>query len=125
MGKIAGGTIVVLVDNVPINVFGDWEYALGKKMSVLESGADGHVAEIVEHVIPFIKGTGRDASDLDVIALITADNVPVQFTLENGKVVVMEDCKQLTQGEQKSGDASIALEFKPRGRSVKEILPAG
>jgi len=124
MGKIAGGTISVLVDNVPINVFGDWTYALGSKTSELESGSDGHVADIVTNVVPFIRGTARDVSDLDVLALINSDFVPVQFTLENGKTVVMEDCKQITQGEQSSGDAGIALEFRPRGRSVKEIQPS-
>jgi len=124
MGKIAAGTINVLVDNVTISVFGDWEYALGIKSSELEASADGHVADIVTNMVPFIRGKGRDRSDLDVLALISASDVPVQFTLENGKTVVMENCKQVTQGEQSSGDAGISLEFRSQTRSIKEIQPA-
>ncbi len=120
-GKIAAGTISVLIDNVPYDAVGEFELEISKVSSVPEAGSDGHVANIITNEIPGVTGTIRDSGGLTVAMLDGLENVPVQVQCVNGKTYVFDACNQVLKLSVNTGNSNIPIEFRSMTRSIKEV----
>lgn len=118
MSRIAG-VLFVKIDGTQRDVIGDFTYNLGQVKREMKVGPDkvhGH-SEMPQ--VPFIEGEIRDASDLDVAALLNIINSTITLELANGKTIVLRQAVYAGDGDIGTEEANIQIRFE--GLSAEEV----
>ncbi len=114
-----GGTIYFKVDGDMYMAKGNFTYNLGKTKRSAVVGADGVHGYKAEHQVPFIEGEITDESDLDLAGFLDLTGVTATLELANGKVIVLREAWNASDGTGNSDEGNISIRFE--GMSCEEV----
>ena len=69
--------------------------------------------------IPFLEGIFTDSDETDVAALRDLVDVTVTLTLANGKIIVIEQAVEASDGNGETEEGELTVRFE--GKSAREI----
>lgn len=118
MAKIAG-LIFIKVDGVQYRAKGNYTYNLGKPKREGVAGADGVHGYKETPQIPFIEGEITDSKDLDLSKFLEIDGATVTLELGNGKVILLRDAWNASEGTGNTEEGNISVRFE--GMSAEEV----
>ncbi|MEL6905734.1 MAG: phage tail tube protein [Planctomycetota bacterium] len=120
MAGAVGGRIVVRVNGSPIRCKGNFTYNLGRPMREAVVGTDEVHGFKETPQVAFIEGATTDAADLDLEALVTADDLTVTLDLANGKTIALFEAWFAGEGSVTTEEGEVALRFEAvRGEQVQ------
>ena len=114
-----GGIIFVKVDSQLYRAKGAFDYNIGvpKKEGVV--GHDGVHGYKELPQISFIEGAFTDSEDLNLEALRGITNATVTLELANGKVIVLRDAWEASDGNGNSEEGELEVRFE--GMNGEEV----
>jgi len=114
-----GGTISLTTNGVRRDAKGDFSYNLGLPKREAIVGVDGTHGYKETPQVAFIEGEITDRGDLDLAALLLAEDQTVTLALANGKTIVLRSAWHAGEGTGNTGEGNIAVRFE--GLSAKEV----
>lgn len=114
-----GGIIFLKVDGDQRKAKGNFTYNLGVPKRKEVMGADAFHGFTETPQPAFIEGELTDEAGLDLAAFLSFTDATVTLELANGKVVVLADAFNASDGDVKTEEGNIA--FKAIGKSAQEI----
>lgn len=113
-GKIQFNAGGVLYDCV-----GNFSYNLGSPKREALVGSSGVQGFSEKPQVAFIEGEIRDRIDLDLKALVTAENITVQLVLNVGKSILLNNAWYAGEGTGNSDEANIGIKFESSDPGVE------
>lgn len=114
-----GGLIQFKVDGEQFLAKGNFTYNLGVPKKEQVVGADSVHGFKEMPQVPFIEGAITDTDELDTEALRNLRDVTVTLELANGKVVVIEEACEASDGNGTTEEGELTIRFEgKRGREV-------
>ncbi len=114
-----GGIITFNINGTAFLAKGSFTYNIGvpKKEAVI--GADGIHGFKEMPIVPFIEGQITDTDELDLQALRETRDATCTLQLANGKVIVVEECHEASDGDGTSEEGELQIRMEGiRGREV-------
>lgn len=114
-----GGIIFIKVNGEQYKAVGSFTYNLGlpkREVMVGASGIDGY-KEMPQ--VPFVEGQIRDESALSVESLRKISNATVTLELANGKVIVIREAVEASDGNGTTEEGLLDVRFE--GKSGEEV----
>ncbi len=117
--KRVGGIISLKIDGDMYFAKGDFTYNLGlpKKEGVV--GADRVHGYKETPQIPFIEGEITDRQEVSLEALMGITDSTITLELANGKVIVLREAWNASEGTGNTGEGNIGVRFE--GMSAEEV----
>lgn len=119
MARRIGGIIQLKVDGQALQAKGSFTYNLGVPKRELVVGHDGVHGYKELPQAPSLEGTITDAANLDLQALLEANDVTIVLELANGKIFVMRNAVYVSEGNVTSEEGEIEVMFE--GESAEEV----
>jgi len=119
MGNRRAGTINVQVNGQVYDAVGSFSHNLGRPKKEMLMGADRVHGYKELPQVPFIEGEIRDASDLDVSAMLDGADVTVTIRLANGKTFMLRDAVFCGEGTGDTEEGKYAVRWE--GKSAEEV----
>jgi len=106
------GIFYIKVDGSILEAKGNFTYNLGehKRTAIIGTHKVSGYKEEVQTA--FIEGEVTDASDLDLKALVTLEDVDITLELANGKVIVLRQAWYASEGTANTDEANIGVRFE-------------
>jgi hypothetical protein len=117
--KRIGGLISFKVDGEIFNAKGSFTYNLGKPKKEMVVGSDSVHGYKELPQVAMIEGAITDTQDLDMEAFRDLRDVTVTLELANGKVIVIEEAVEASDGAVTTEEGEAEFKFEgTRGREV-------
>lgn len=113
------GIIYVKVDGQMYSAKGNFQYNIGQVKREAIIGADGVHGYKETPQVAFIEGEFTDDATLDLKAFLNLTNSTMTLELANGKVIVLRNAWNASEGTVGTEEANIAVRFE--GKSGEEI----
>lgn len=114
-----GGILELKLDGSILQAKGSFTYNLGipKKEMVVGSDFVHGFKELPQ--VPYIEGQITDSDELDLEALRRSRDVTVTLNLANGKIIVIEEAIEASDGSGTTEEGELEVRFEGiRGREV-------
>ena len=119
IGNRRAGRISFKVDGTLYEAKGSFSYNLGLDVREAIIGADGVHGYKETPQVSYIEGAVTDREDLDLEALVGADECTVTLELNNGKVVTLSNAWFASEGSGSTDEGEIAVRFESRREAVE------
>jgi hypothetical protein len=119
MGQRRGGIISIKANGVIYDAKGAFTYNLGRPIREAIVGSDGIHDYKETPQVAFIEGAITDRGTLDLEALLDMTDATVTLELANGKVIVLRNAWNASDGTGNTEEGEIPFRFE--GPSAKEI----
>jgi hypothetical protein len=119
MSQRRGGIIQLQIGGVLYDAKGDFTYNLGRALREAVVGADRVHGFTETPQVAFIEGEITDRGNLDLAALVSAEETTVTLGLANGKTIVLRDGWYAGEGTGNTKEGNIGVRFE--GPSGEEI----
>ena len=119
IGNRRAGRISFKVDGTLYEAKGTFSYNLGLDIREAIIGADGVHGYKETPQVSYIEGAVTDREDLDLEALVGADECTVTLELNNGKVVTLSNAWFASEGSGSTDEGEIAMRFESRREAVE------
>lgn len=106
-----GGAISLDLDGELQEAKGNFSYNLGHPKREEIIGADGVHGYKETPQAAYIEGEVTDRGDLNVAALVTAENKTVTLSLGNGKAIVLREAWFSAEGQVQTEEGNIQIKF--------------
>lgn len=113
------GLIQVSVQGEIQDAKGMFTYGFGKPKREGIVGKDGVHGFKETPQVPFIEGVLTDRQTLDVGALFVGEDLTIQLTVGNGKMMILKDGYFAGDGQVTTDEGEIAVRWE--GSSLKEV----
>ena len=120
MERRVGGIIFIKVDGELFNAKGEFTYNLGLPKREGVVGADVVHGYKETPQVPYVEGAITDQSDLDVEALRKIKDATVTLELANGKVIVIREAWEASDGVGSTDEGELEVRFEGmRGEEIR------
>jgi len=109
--RVRGGLLAVKIDGKVYNAVGNFTFNLGKPLRAPLVGATGVDGYSQTAQAAFVEGEIRDGENVDLEALVTANNVTVTLELANGKTLVLANAWYEGEGTGNSQEGNFPVRF--------------
>jgi len=117
--KRIGGIIFLKVGGEGFQAKGSFTYNIGVPKKEMVAGSDSIHGFTEKPQVPFIEGQITDNDELDLQALRQARDITVTLELSNGKVIVVEESVESSDGNGTTEEGELEVRFEGiRGREV-------
>jgi hypothetical protein len=114
-----GGIIEFKVDGEIYQAKGNFTYNIGIAKKEMIVGSDGVHGFKETPQVPFIEGAITDSDELDLATFRSLRDVTVTLNLANGKVIVIEEAVEASDGNGTTEEGELEFRFEGiRGREV-------
>lgn len=114
-----GGIISFRIGGEVFNAKGNFTYNLGISKKTAVVGSDGVHGFTEQPQVAYIEGTLTDTDELDLQALRETRDSTCTLALANGKVIVIEEAFEASDGEGSSEEGELQIRMEGvRGREV-------
>jgi hypothetical protein len=119
MSKRRAGIIQLIIDGQRYDAKGNFTYNLGRPMREALIGSDRPHGFRETPQIGFIEGEITDRDDLDLEALVTAEDATCTLNLANGKVVVLREAYFAADGNVGTDEANITFRMEGEAEEIR------
>ncbi|WP_294559147.1 phage tail tube protein [uncultured Mailhella sp.] len=117
IGNRRAGRISFKVDGTLYEAKGSFSYNLGLDVREAIIGADGVHGYKETPQVSYIEGAVTDREDLDLEALVGADECTVTLELNNGKIITLSRAWFAGDGTASTEEAEIPVRFESKSRA--------
>ena len=117
MSTRRAGRISFKVDGTRYESKGTFSYNLGLDVREAIIGADGVHGYKETPQVSYIEGAVTDREDLDLEALVGADECTVTLELNNGKIITLSRAWFAGDGTASTEEAEIPIRFESKSRA--------
>lgn len=110
--KVIGGLLALKIDGAVYSAVGNFTWNLGKPVRTTLVGATGVDGYSIAPQPAFIEGEVRDGSDIDLAALVDAEDVTVSLELANGKTLVLSNARYIGEGTGNTAESNFPLRLE-------------
>lgn len=117
IGNRRSGRISFKIDGTLYEAKGSFSYNLGLDVREAIIGADGVHGYKETPQVSYIEGAVTDREDLDLEALVGADECTVTLELNNGKIITLSRAWFAGDGTASTEEAEIPIRFESKSRA--------
>jgi len=110
--KVIGGLLSFKVDGQVYQAIGSFTYNQGLPLRATLIGATGVDGYSQTPQPAFIEGEVRDGSEIDLQALVVAEDVTCALELANGKTFVLSAARFIGEGTGNTAESNFAVRFE-------------
>ncbi len=109
--RVRAGLLAIKVDGKRYDAVGNFTWNLGKPLRATLTGATGVDGYSETAQAAFIEGEIRDGSNIDIEALVTADNITATLEMANGKTLVLANAWYEGEGTGNTQEGNFPVRF--------------
>lgn len=116
--KVIGGILSLKIDGAVYSAIGSFTYNQGLPLRATLTSATGVDGYSQVPQAAFIEGEIRDGSEIDLEALVNAEDVTAALELSNGKTFVLSLARYIGEGTGNTAESNFPVRFESSQQGV-------